>query len=122
MDNQPEVVTPPTGTGDNLRSAGRTIVQFAVALLLSGVGIQIWNGAVENYHIDGFIASTVSVLIGALVVFIQGQAEDKSGRGILLRKDRMAGDAILGEGIGDKKGVIIGDTDPVTPTTYLLNS
>lgn len=108
-----------TGRADNLRSAGRTILQFALALLLTGVLTQVWNNAVSTYQIDGFIASTVSVLMGAAVVFYQGQIEDKTGKGILLRKDRLAGDAVLGDGVGTEKGTIVGDTTPTSPTRYV---
>lgn len=111
-----EPVQSASSKGDNLRRAGRSLLQFAVALLLSGVVTQVWNGAVDNYHIDPFLSSTISVLIGALVVFVQNQFEDATGKGLFVPKDRTAGGAVLGTGIGAKTAIVVGDTRPDVST------
>lgn len=78
-------------------------MQFSLALLLGGVITQVWNNYVQTYHIDPFVSNTVSVFLGAWIVYLQNQREDKTGKGFLLPKDRMLGDAVTGAGVGVAK-------------------
>jgi len=110
----PKVIETQPSSRDNLTRAVRSLLQFFVALLLSGAVVQVWNAYADSHPIDGTLRLAISLFFGFLVTYVQNQAEDKTGKGFLITADRKAGDAVLDSGIGAKTGSIV-DTATEVP-------
>lgn len=113
-------VKPVSSTGDNIKRAFRTLIQAGIAFLATGIGLDIWNNYVDNHEVhDVTVKFAVGVILSALIAWAHNQLEDSTGKALLLPVDRAAGDALLGQGVGDKQGAITGDTTPTMPTMYV---
>lgn len=83
---------------DNVRRGLRTALQAALGVAASGGLAQVWSSYVTHHPVD----TTVQLAIGVLLLtpvaaWAQNVLEDEFGGGILVPKDRVAGDAALGE-------------------------
>jgi hypothetical protein len=111
------------GAADNAKRGVRTGLQAAAGFLVAVPVIDIWNNYVENHSItDPTFKFAVGVILAALVSWAHNKIEDATGKGFLEPVDRMAGDAVLGDGVGAAKGTITGDTTPYAPTLYTPNN
>jgi hypothetical protein len=83
---------------DNVRRGLRTGIQALLGVAASGGLAQVWSSYISHHPVD----TTVQLAIGVLVLtpvaaWAQNVLEDQFGGGILVPKDRVAGDAALGE-------------------------